>query len=298
MCSADYDGDLHQMGRMVGVKNADPKAKLVMGGTAGLSLGFIKAMKAWADAKRGGGFPADVLNVHHYSNDGGEQESLGAVGISPEADHLRERVQALTEYRDRFLPGLELWVTEFGYDTNPKSPQRSPVIGPNSQEEVQGQWLVRSYLALAAAGVDRAAAYMLRDVDPNSAIQFSASGLVTQKGEWKPKPAWYYVATLRTRLTGMRFAGEVPTGRPDVRVYKFLRDGGAAGAYVAWCPTSGAKTVPGYRLSLPPHATSATSVALTAGQAAGAAASLPIQAHAVSLDVTERPVIVLLNDAR
>ena len=298
MCSADYDGDQGRMGRTSGVKNADPKAKLVMGGTAGLSLGYVKAMKAWADANRSGRFPADVLNVHHYSNDGGEQESLGTVGISPEADHLRERVQALTDYRDRTLPSLELWVTEFGYDTNPKSPQRAPVIGPYSQEEVQGQWLVRSYLALAAAGVDRAAAYMLRDVDPNSAIQFSASGLVTQKGEWKPKPAWYYVATLKTRLTGMRFAGEVPTGRPDVQVYKFLHGGSSAGAYVVWCPTSEAKTVPGYRLSLPAHATSATSVALTAGQAAGAAASLPIKAHGVSLDVAERPIIVLLNDAR
>ena len=296
MCSADYDGDQGRMGGTDGVKNADPRAKLVMGGAAGLSLGYVKAMKAWADANRGGNFPADVLNFHHYSNDGGEQESLGTVGISPEADRLREKVQALADYRDHNLPSLELWVTEFGYDTSPKSPQRAPAIGPYSQEEVQGQWLIRSYLALAATGVDRAAAYMLRDVNPNDATQFSTSGLVTQKGEWKPKPAWFYAATLKTRLTGMRFAGDVSTGRPDVRIYKFRHGADAAGAYVVWCPTSEAKTISDYRLSLPPRVTSATLVTLTAGQQNGAAAPLPLQGHVAVLAVSELPVIVLVND--
>ena len=70
MCSADYDGNQGKMGRGVGVKSADPKLKLVLGGLAGLNLDFIKAMKFWSDHNRGGSFPADVLNFHHYSSDG------------------------------------------------------------------------------------------------------------------------------------------------------------------------------------------------------------------------------------
>ena len=176
MCSADYDGDQGRMGRTFGVKNADPGAQLVMGGLAGLSLDYIKTMKAWADTHRGGDFPGDVLNFHHYSNNGGEQQ-LGQVGISPEADDLQGKAAALVDYARRSLPGKQVWVTEFGYDTNPHSPQRAPAIGPYSQEEVQGQWLVRSYLALAAAGVDRAAMYLLRDVNAADPTQFSSSRL-------------------------------------------------------------------------------------------------------------------------
>jgi hypothetical protein len=164
MCSADCDGHRRSMGRTVGIKNADPGMKLVMGDLAKPEIEYIKAMKLWADLYRGGDFPADVINLHHYSNDAGGQGGRPTTGISPEADNLRERFQAIVEWRDRFLPDKELWVSEFGYDTNPKSTQHAPAIGAADAEEVQGQWIVRSFLALAAAGVDRAQLYMLRDV--------------------------------------------------------------------------------------------------------------------------------------
>src|SRR5690606_17876756 len=52
MCSADYDGHLGSLGKDKGVKHADPKAKMVMGGLASLNLKYfkyIKAIKFWAD---------------------------------------------------------------------------------------------------------------------------------------------------------------------------------------------------------------------------------------------------------
>src|SRR5690606_29656477 len=108
MSSADYDGHLQALGNTVGIKNADPNAKLVMGGLASLDLEYIRAMKLWSDYHRGGSFPADVINVHHYSNDGGFQ-GAGTVGVSPEADQLKNKVEAIADYRDRYLPGKELW---------------------------------------------------------------------------------------------------------------------------------------------------------------------------------------------
>ena len=87
MRSADYDGDQGRMGKMFGVYNADPKMRLVMGGLAGLSLEYLRGMKFWADWHRNGDFPADVINLHHYCNDGDEQ-GFKTTGISPEADHL------------------------------------------------------------------------------------------------------------------------------------------------------------------------------------------------------------------
>ena len=66
---------------------------------------------------------------------------------------------------------------------------------------------------------------------------------MTEKGKWEPKASWYYVHTLRDRLTGMRFAGEQPSGNTDVRVYRFKSAAVAGGAYVVWRPTSDGSTL-------------------------------------------------------
>lgn len=287
-CSADYDGDQGKMGAGLGVKTADPNAQMVIGGLAGLNLNFIRAMKAWADWNRGGSFPSDVLNVHHYSNNGA---GPAQVGISPEADGLEKQLRELVAYRNRELPGKELWFTEFGYDTHPASVQRAPVVGTAGAEETQARWIVRSFLAAAAAGVDRAAQYMLRDVNPTDATQYSTAGLVTQKGEWKPKTAWYYTATLKNRLSGMRFAGEAPSGSPKVRVLRFASDAGKT-AFVVWCPTSDDSRVANFSLSVG-RAAKATRVTLENGQTSGMAAPLAVQKGAVTLEASEKPAIVL-----
>lgn len=290
-CSADYDGDQGKMGDSFGVKTADPNAQMVVGGLAGLNLNYLRAMKAWADWNRGGSFPADALNVHHYSNDAGQgQEGLGKVGISPEADHLEDQLRELVAFRNRELPGKELWFTEFGYDTHPTSVQRAPVVGTADAQETQARWIVRSYLAAAAAGVDRAAQYMLRDVNPTDATQYSASGLVTQKGEWKPKTAWFYTATLKSRLMGMRFDREIVSNNPKVRVLRFKNDQGKT-AFVVWCPTSDDTVVPDFRFSI--SVLRATLVTLQNGQTSGAATQAHVAKGIVTLEASEKPAIVL-----
>lgn len=291
-CSADYDGHKKRMGDTFGIKNADPNAKLVLGGLAGLNLEYIKAMKAWADWNRDGDFPLDVINVHTYSNDSGTQQ-LGKHGVTPEQDHLKDKLKELADYRDRYLPGVELWLTEFGYDINPASPQRASAFGDTSAEEMQANWIVRSYFAVAASGFDRAAQYMLRDVNPQDATQFSSSGLVTQKGEWKAKPSWYYTYTLKNRLAGMRFAGEVDSGNPNVWIYKFKSDKGN-GAYALWCPTDENASVPNFALPIG-GASAATLVNFQAGETSGVASPLKLNGSKVALDVSEKPVLVLVD---
>ena len=100
MCSADKDGDQGRMGKSVGVRNADPKMQLVFGGLAGMKLDYLRAMKFWADNHRNGDFPADVINLHYYSSDGDEQQAFKTTGISPEADHVREKLAAFVHWRD------------------------------------------------------------------------------------------------------------------------------------------------------------------------------------------------------
>jgi len=292
MCSADYDGHRGAMGTTVGVKNADPKALMVMGGLAEASVDYLKAIKLWSDFNRAGSIPFDVINFHHYSTDAGGQASA-TTGISPEADGLKAKMAAIVDYRNRYIRGKKVWVSEFGYDTNPGSPFRAPAIGSHSAEEVQGQWIVRSYLALAAAGVDAAEVYMLRDVDPASTTQFATSGLTSSKDTgWIPKASWYYVYTLKNRLTGFQFDSEVPSGNPNVLIYRFKQANTTNAVYAVWSPTSNDTTVPAYRLALRSGESTATLVTMQKGVRDGVASPLTVTGGAVNVNVSETPVFV------
>jgi hypothetical protein len=84
MMSADYDGHEGTMGQTVGIKNADPNAKLVMPGLMDPynGLDYIKLMNNWFYYNRTDHqFAADVVNFHYYCSD-------GVKGISPEAAYM------------------------------------------------------------------------------------------------------------------------------------------------------------------------------------------------------------------
>ncbi len=296
MASADYDGHQGNMGNTFGVKNADPNAKLVMGGLARPELEYIRSLKFWADYNRGGSVPFDVINIHHYSNNGSDQTS-GSVGISPEADSLKEKLKKFTDYRNSYMPGKEVWITEFGYDTHQASVQRAPAIGATSEYEVQADWLVRSYLAAAAAGIDKTAMFMLRDVDPASTTMFDTSGLTSSVATgWVPKISWYYVYTLKNRLTGMHYLSEPASGNGNVRIYKFKNAAGTNGGYVIWCPTANNTTVNSYQLTLAGTPSTATLVTMANGDTDGVPSTLTITAGKVTVNVSERPIFVLVNN--
>ena len=314
MSSADYDGDQGRLGATFGIKNADPNGKLVMAGLAGAGASsdwltnvttYLDGMRAWAAAHRGGSFPADVINVHDYCFG---PDPFGTTnprpGLAPEACGLAGAVAGVVAYRDQHLPGKEVWLTEFGYDTDPGSRLRAPAIGAADAQAVQGQWLVRSFLALLGSGIDRAFLFVSRDACtgsaaacPNNAVQFSTSGVLTQKGDEQPKTAWYYLATMRARLGTMRYAGPSPSGTANISIARFYDAAANQGAYVAWLSTSDGSTASGYRLPLPAAVSTATVVTLTAGSATGTAASTAITAHGITLTVTETPVIVLVDGA-
>lgn len=301
MMSADYDGHegtiVNANGESTyGVKNADPNAKMVMAGLAGYSMEYILGIHRWAQVNRTDGkFPADVLNVHFYANASGDDQGVSTIGISPEDFDAKGKMRAIADYRDRYLPEMEFWVSEFGYDTHPNSPQRSPAFGSFSAEEVQGQWLVRTYLALAAAGVDKAQMFMIRDVN-NGGGKFNTSGLVTAKGEWDKKKSWYYVFTLKNRLMNLRFQDEPESGHPDVMIQSYENEAGETKAYVVWAPTSDEVVVHNYKLQLPASTTQADLVLMVDGSTVGEQSPLTIDGdHTVTIDVSERPLFVMLD---
>lgn len=304
MASADYDGDEGRLGATIGVKTADPNAKLVMGGLSGRYgsgdtwvssiTTFLDAARTWSAAHRTDAtFATDVVNVHYYSFGPGAP----APALSPEADGVEAKLAAVVSYRDQHMPGKPVWWTEFGYDTFGGSPLHAPALGSNSAFVVQGQWLIRELLAALAAGVERATVFELDDTcaPPASACntQFATAGLLGMSGS--PKPAWYYLATFRARLSSYTYVGTVPATEANVRVAQFADTKGSGGAFVVWMGTSNASVTPGYALSLPARTSTAKAVALTGGLATGIETTLTPSAGVVTLDVSETPTIVLYS---
>lgn len=305
MASADYDGDQQRLGTTVGIKNADPTMKMVMGGLAGKGNTFddweqscedyISGVQTWADAHRGGSFPGDVLNVHHYDfGPDGFGVPNPRPAVSPEDDAVVTKMKKLVAYRDAHYPGKELWITEFGYDTDSMSNLRSPPIGSNSAGIVQGQWLIRSYLALMEAGFDRAFVFVSRDgcTGSNCHVQFDTSGLTGVKGDWTPKPAYYFIATLRSRLAPFALAGVTSQG--GVKIAKAVDVAGNRTAWILWSPTSMDTKVTGYSLDVG-TSTSVKAVRLVDQQLSGMESTLTVSSNHVTLDVDETPVLVIAN---
>lgn len=301
MCSADYDGHMGTMGNTAGVKNADPSIKMAMGGLAGMDTLYIKSMLFWSQQIRNGSFPADILNFHHYSNDAGGQGGAQTKAISPEDDNLKNKVASVVAFRNRNLPGKEVWLSEFGYDSNPSSVQSAPPIGIQSPWETQARWLIRAYLAIVAGGADRAHMFMLRDVDGSQSGIFSSCGLTTATKHdgvspaYTKKNSWYYVYTFRKRLTGYRFKQEIFSGNPNVLIYSFENEYHPDSIiYIAWAPTSKDITVKDYVLQFP-NALSVSEVELTNKDTSGLQTSLILTNQSVKVDVDEKPDIFLIK---
>ena len=292
MLSADYDGNQSKLGTTFGVKNADPSMKLAMAGLAEFSPDYPKAIQLWANEYRSGSFPADVLNFHHY-----DQNPAKNQGASPESDNLLGILQSLTRYRNYFQPGKEVWLSEFGWDVDGGSTQQAmthtqwPNNGYDS-EELQGEWMLRAFLIGAKAGVDRMMNYTVEDAG-GAWGTYNTCGMIDLSGN--KRKSWFYVSTMRSLLTGTLYAGEVSSGNPNVYIYKFKSATGNSGVYAIWCPTSNGTTVSQYKLTFSGSPTTASEVTLASGSTTGVTTALTIQSNSVKIDVSERPVFVVVN---
>jgi len=289
MLSADYDGHGKTLGTTVGVKNADPTMKVVMGGIEEISLDYIRAMKLWVDFNRPDQkFPADVVNMHYYCSNGDTGKPPN--GICPEDCKFKELFLPVRDWLDRYLPGIEFWVSEFGYDSNSASPQGVPSIGSTNNFVVQAQWLVRSYLALATARVDRAHQYWLTDEnDLSSYGRFETSGMIDNKNN--PKPAWFYVYTMKNRLANMRFIND--SINDQVNVAKFASDDRKSATYVVWSGTAYERLVPNHYVQIEGNPSKVIQVTLTNGQTNGVEEPLTVNAGMVVVTVSETPLFIV-----
>ena len=315
----------------VGVKNADPNMKYVFGGLTefdDFSIGYVDDVKAWCEANRTGAervFPYQVINFHHYSDSnwlGNNQAGVpGLTAVSPEEDvwegvSFKEQLENVYDHfkgPDSEYEDVELWMSEFGYDTNEISGLRVPIITDNGiisdQQEVQGQWLVRSYLEIVSAGWDRAMQFCIRDEisDYDGTAVFRSSGLVRDRvSNHTPKKSYFYVATMKDVLANTRFDADLTdyTATDIVRLYRFKDIDTDEFTYAIWSPTSENKTVTNFTFTVP-ASEGATQIELIPGDVNGrrtalvpVGGALPDQDEILSVaEVTERPLFVKLGES-
>lgn len=269
-----------------GLRAGDPKLKIV---TAAVAARDPDEYCKPIECLRGLEELYDVLNVHTYSMIEGWPTWRRVHPEHAGIPYLRV-IAEMAAWRDHHAAGKEIWVTEFGYDASTKGP---PPTGDftkwvSSTETEQAQWLVRSYLLMAALPVDRAYVYYYNDEDE---AMFHASSGITR--HFVPKPAYWALAYLKRTLGDYRFARIVAERPDDLYIYEFVHaDDAARRIWVLWSPTGNQRAAP-QTIELPGRMVRAELMPLA--EAPAAAVTLEVKGARVRLNVGESPVFLELR---
>ena len=280
MLSADYDGHEGKLGDVYGVKQADKNAKLVMGGMAGGStmVNWLTEMQEWANINRTDKkLPLDVINYHQYA------------GVhSPENSTFVEDAKKIIDWRNTNASDKEIWITEFGWDTNLGSTKHAA-----PSEDAQRDWIIREYLIGDRIGLDRMTVYdALNDGPSSDTTQYSTSGLATKVSEGTvKKSSWYGVNTLKNTLKGYKLS-EVIKEDNEMYIYKYVK--GNDICYVLWSPTESNKVINNYSLNIG-NFKNASLTELKNKEDLGITSNLTINNNAVSVNVSESPIFVKVS---
>ena len=276
MCSADYDGHEGTIPN-AGVKNADPNFKLAMGGLVGTStmLDYLTEMKLWFDYNRSDGkFAVDIINVH-----------ISPDSFNPESSSFAEKIQSLRNWINKNAPGTELWISE--YDI-PMSDCTAEGVDNHDNEEYQlkyAQRIIRTNLIALKNGADRITKFQLRD---EAGGGYANCGIVTQKGEWNKKTAWYHLSCMTSVLENADFYEDLSA--KDVSVYRFKDR--ITGEFIdcVWSPTNENKVIENF--SLPAENTAFAYLTEPSQYAEGTTTNLKITDGRININVTETPVYI------
>ncbi|RYZ46209.1 MAG: T9SS type A sorting domain-containing protein, partial [Sphingobacteriales bacterium] len=204
--SAFYDGHKGTMGPGAGVKNADPNMIVVMGGVAATSTDYLKGMVDWCKEFRGYNADGsvnlcwDVINYHIYANDGQNSQSGNSTrGAAPEVALADTIAKSFLDAAHIYCKDMPVWITETGYDVNQSSPLKAIAIGNKTVLQTQADWILRTALLYARAGIDRVFFYQMYDDNIASSTKFASSGLINANRTRKPAADYIYQAT---RLMG------------------------------------------------------------------------------------------------
>ncbi len=219
-----------------GIREGDPALKIATCNlTTGKSGKYEKSVDCVAK------FPKlfDALNIHTYAQLESWPTWRRSFPEDPRLPKYLQDVESLGRWRDAHAPGKPIWITEFGYDSSTKAPEKagdfSKWIGVT--DEQQAQWLVRSLLVFSALPVERAYIYFFNDNDKPG---LHASAGLTR--HFQPKPSFRAVAHLQRTLGDYQFQQVVINEPGKLRVQEY-RHSQTPNKWVwaVWSPTGEGK---------------------------------------------------------
>lgn len=286
--SAFYDGHKGTLGKNVGVKNADPNMQVVMGGLGVAEPKFVEKMIEWCRKNRGlkangtVNLCFDVINYHLYANNSFLTGKEATVGVAPELSDIGKTADKFIKMANDSAPGLEVWVTETGYDIG-NTPQRAIPIGSKTSLITQADWNLRTSLLYARHGISRCMFYMLDDAGGlESKIQYSSSGF---HDNFKPRPSADYMLQTK-KLIGDYFYTATLSNEPIVDLYKNK----AKQIFVLTVPDQKGRTV-NYQLNLG-NSKQAIIHSLQIGKSEMLHQKVNIKNGRLTVRVTETPIFV------
>ncbi len=212
-------GQYYEMFRLgaEAVKRADPKARVSNGGFSGIGIELMDTLRShtYGDGKHPLDF-VDVLNVHFYTGRCMPEEArinanTGTFG-STDPRTFEENLALLVAWRDRHKPGLPIWLTETGYETNAEF---------GVDERTQAAWLARDVLLILASGIDKVMVFRESGSDGG---RWGSAGVLRSDRSYKP--SFFTYAMLTRELDGVE-GGAVRLAAPDkdTRIYAWKRGG-------------------------------------------------------------------------
>lgn len=288
--SAFYDGNLNTMRKAVGVKNADPSMKVVMGGTATPTTDYVRVMVDWCKQYRGYNSNGtvnlcwDVINYHLYANDSKASQSGTATrGVAPELSGADSVAINFINMSHQYCYDMPVWVTESGYDTKSNgSTQYAIPIGNKSVFATQADWNLRTSLLYARSGIDRLFFYEMYD-DNAYGYQYGTSGMLN--ADKTPRAAANFLLQVNRKFGNYKYM-ETLNNNPMVDRYEY----NGQSMYAIWVPDEKGRTVD-YNL----YTANVDSVSIFTPQGADSNMSVSVQPYNngfATINATETPVFV------
>lgn len=230
-CNAAHDGygvETSSDFPLLGIKSVDPDVKHVLAGMAGYDSTYFCQILDASDGR----VPFDVLNLHMYCTDHTD-------AYSPENEKYGYETgfKNFFKWRNRVLPGVPVWITEFGWDTYLSADnQHSYTYAPAEQ---QANYLLRSYFIFLKMGFEKAFMFMATDGNSNNLTQYSSSGFLTDRSSgYKKKLSYYYIATMQNLLGDLVYNRTVAyaemAGENEVYCMEFTNPENTDRVYALW----------------------------------------------------------------
>lgn len=296
-CNAVHDGygvETSSEYPLLGIKSVDSTAMHVLGGLAENDVSYLQAILNASDGR----IPFDVINIHTYCKDNKD-------GYSPENENygLEENLGDFIDWCKQNLPGIPVWLTEFGWDTYSSFGAHSYIFAPEPQ---QGNYILRAYLIALKMGFEKAFLFMGRDPNSKSILQYSSSGIITdQNTGLAKKVSYYYLATMQ-KVLGDALLKNIVSYRENVLdnevfCFEFQHESNEK-IFVLWTREKDSKTDTGaslpYNLNIGYEAKYAYIIFPKDKKTAGEKVEIVTNGTEIPLTLTETPQFVVVSEIK